>query len=151
MAGESMSVLGIPELTAALDAMGGRLDTATRVAVSQAAALAEGKARAELSRSSHARGTPTPSAPGEPPSLITGRLRGSFHVVGPTAAGAAAWMSVLGPTAVYARIQELGGETGRGHRTVLPPRPYVRPAAESLRRDPVLMELFVRAWRAAIG
>lgn len=149
--GDGITVTGLDEVMAALNGISERLDAGVEEAVWQAAALAEGKARALLSSSSHQAGTPTPSAPGDPPSLITGRLRSSFEMLGPTAAGAATWGAVLGPTAVYARIQELGGVTGRGHATVLPARPYVRPAAEALRRDPMTRELFVRACAAAIS
>jgi phage gpG-like protein len=88
----------------------------------------ERQIRVELSRSSHDRGTPTPSAPGEPPSMIsedlylsiTVRTVGDGHVQ-------------VGGTTAYARIQELGGITGRGHATTLPARPYLRPALESTR------------------
>lgn len=39
----------------------------------------------------------------------------------------------VAPTAVYSRIQELGGISGKGHRSKLPPRPYVAPSiAENL-------------------
>jgi phage gpG-like protein len=59
-------------------------------------------------------------------------------------------MSVMGPTAPYARIQELGGATGRGGATVLPARPYFIPAAERVLRGGHIAELFNRAWAEAI-
>lgn len=144
------AVTGIEELKAALTAMAARVEAATPLAVEQATALLEGKARSNLSRYSHQRGTPTPSPPGEPPALITGRLRSSFEVLGPTPAGSAAWMMLLGPTMPYARIQELGGVTGRGHATTLPARPYFRPAIEELAHDPEFLGVFTRTWARAI-
>jgi len=75
---------------------------------------------------SHPMGTPTPSPPGHPPALVTGSLIRSIHERGPQVLGPIITGSV-GPTIVYARIQELGGHAGRGHRSYLPPRPYVKP------------------------
>lgn len=146
----ALVVTGIDEVAAALKTMAARVETATGEAVMVGQALIEGRARAELSRSSHQIGTPTPSAPGQPPSLITGVLRSSFRVTGPTPAGAGRWTSVMGPTTVYARIQELGGVTGRGHHTVLPPRPYLRPAYDALVHSDALRGVFTRAWARAI-
>lgn len=144
-----VAVTGIGECVRALEAVGARVQAATPVAVLAAAALVEGRARAGLSRASHRRGTPTPSAPGSPPALVTGVLRSSFAVTGPVG-DAGSWTSVLGPTAPYARVQELGGVTGRGHAVVLPARPYLRPAAEAVRRDPALIGVFARMWGAAV-
>lgn len=145
-----MSVTGITELKRALEAMAARIEAATPFAVLAATALVEGKARENLARTSHARGTPTPSAPGQPPSRITGRLRSSFEVLGPTPAGSGAWRSVLGPTAVYARIQELGGQAGRGRSVTLPARPYLRPAFEESVHDPAFIGVFTQFWGRAI-
>lgn len=149
MAG-AVRVTGIADVQAALKAMASRIEAATPVAVAEATALVEDRARANLARTSHRRGTPTPSAPGEPPSLITGALGDSFETLGPTATGTATWRSVLGPTTVYARIQELGGQAGRGGATTLPARPYLRPAYDDAIHDPAFLELFVRAWGGAV-
>ena len=149
MAG-AMRVTGVAELMKALEAMGARVEAATPFAVAAATTLVKEKAQANLARTSHSRGTPTPSAPGQPPAMITGALRDSFDMLGPTPAGAAAWRAVLGPTAVYARIQELGGQAGRGGSVTLPARPYLRPAYDDAVHDPGFMEVFVQAWRGAI-
>lgn len=110
-------------------------------AAAQAMSLAgERGIKAELSRSSHSRGTPTPSPPGSPPAIITGSLRRSVITQPPTGGGGV-WSAAGGPTIVYSRIQELGGRAGRGHRTVLPPRPYVRPAVNQLRASGRLSEV----------
>jgi len=81
----------------------------------------------ELGLSSHGRGTPTPAAPGEPPSLITGQLRRSV-IMRPKGRAHVQ----VGATAVYARIQELGGDAGRGHSAHLPPRPYLAAALKKI-------------------
>jgi hypothetical protein len=107
--------------------------------------------KAELSRSSHSRGTKTPSPPGSPPSLISGTLRRSV-ITQPPVGGGGLWSASGGPTAVQSRIQELGGRAGRGHRTVLPPRPYVRPAVDQLRASGRLSEIASSAfYRAVFG
>lgn len=142
-----LTISGLAEAIAAMEAAQTRVEAATPQAIRTAQGLVEGEARARLSRYSHQRGTPTPSPPGQPPALITGRLRSSFDLAGPTPAGAGVWMSMLGPTAPYARIQELGGSTGRA---TLPARPYLRPAIEAVRDSGRLAETFIRAWETAI-
>jgi phage gpG-like protein len=66
---------------------------------------------------------------GEPLHIRTGRLFGSVDQTY-FSPGAVA-MAHVAPTTVYARIQELGGVSGKGHRSHLPPRPYVAPAVEA--------------------
>lgn len=149
MAG-SLKVTGVAQLTRALQAMAARVEVATPVAVKAAGDLLKSKAQTELSRTSHARGTPTPSVAPQPPAKITGHLHDTWDVLGPTAIGAAIWHEEIGPTAVYARIQELGGQAGRGHATTLPERPYLRPAFEAWIRDPATRETFAKAWARAV-
>lgn len=105
------------------------------------AALAMGEVteravRAQLSKSSHPPGTPTPAAPGGPPAMVTGRLRDSV-VTRLTGNGTA----VVGGTAPYSRIHQFGGYSGRGLNTKLPPRPYLEAAWDEAREE---------AWDAAI-
>lgn len=66
---------------------------------------------------------------GEPLHFRTGRL---FASVEQTyfSPGAVAQAHVA-PTIVYARIQELGGISGKDYRSKLPPRPYVAPSVEA--------------------
>ncbi|MFG3287254.1 hypothetical protein ACGF3G_00320 [Streptomyces sp. NPDC048179] len=151
MSGSSVEVIGLHQLTAALEGLVGTFDAATRTATAQASHLLEREIKQTLSTSSHPRGTPTPSRPGEPPSLITGTLRRSITVKGPTPLGRGRWEAQIGPTAVYGRIQELGGITGRGGATELPPRPYVRPSYEKLAASGALANLYYSAWRAAMS
>jgi phage gpG-like protein len=80
--------------------------------------------RHKLGMKSHARGTPTPSAPGTPPARISGALRGSVKADSATGGGGI-WRARSGPHGiVYAAIQNYGGVAGRNHTAHLPPRPY---------------------------
>jgi phage gpG-like protein len=150
MAG-GIRVEGLAQLNAALEGLAASLNQATRTATAQASHLLEREIKQTLSTSSHPRGTPAPSSPGEPPSLVTGTLRRSITVKGPHPLGLGRWEAEIGPTAVYGRIQELGGVTGRGGATELPPRPYVQPAFERLAATGSLARLYHSAWRAAIA
>lgn len=116
---------GVEAMRAEMQAIVGRVNAATPVGLSRALFFVEAKAKELLSLTSHLEGTPTPSAPGSPPSLISGNLRRSITVQGPVANGDD-WVGSVGPTAVYGRIQELGGMAGMG--AILPPRPYMAPA-----------------------
>ncbi|WP_158697870.1 hypothetical protein [Streptomyces prunicolor] len=144
-----VQITGLSELNGALIALERDLQRATRVATAQAAHLAEGAIKQMLSTSSHPKGTPTPSSPGDPPSLITGTLRRSIKVVGPVPAGFGRWLAEVGPTAVYGRVQELGGTAGRGVQ--LPPRPYVQPAFEQLVVTGTISRTYHLAWAAALA
>lgn len=127
---------------------------ADALAVNAAAAAANAMAeefRTELAgvtlrRSSHAAGTPTPSRPGDPPAMVTGKLARSAQVVPAVPMGTRA-VSACRVTAVYARIQSKGGtvtvkrarvlanrSTGQvfGKRVTLPARPYMEPTRDLL-------------------
>ena len=101
-----------------------------------------------LRKSAHPRGTVTPSAPGEPPALVTGTLRRSAQIVPAVTAGSRAVASVR-VGVVYARIQEKGGTvsakrsaylkfqypSGTWHAVKsvkIPARPYMRPTRDLL-------------------
>lgn len=110
-----------------------RLDRATRDGVNAGLALAERETKINLMRRSHPRGTKTPSPPGEPPAMITGHMARSVRTGPATPAGRYRWEGKTGATVVQARIQQLGGWAGRGHRSYLPPRPYLVPLSRSAR------------------
>ena len=145
-----MPVSGGDELRDALTAMAARVRAVTPDAVEDATDVVKEVVYESLVRLQHERGTPTPSMPGEPPAKISGDLADSLTVVGPSEVSAGQFMTVMGPRTVYARIQELGGDAGRGHRSHLPERPYLRPATEAAVDDPAVREVFVRAWAAAL-
>lgn len=98
----------------------------------------------QLMQREHAKGTPTPSAPGEPPAMITGGLKASVRIEPARVIGPGMAEGRVGPTKPYSRIQELGGTAGHGAQ--LPARPYVKPAL-ALALAQVLAE-FIAAWSA---
>lgn len=109
---------------AGLEDLRRRLDSARDAGAMAAGLVIERQIKAQLSLSAHPPGTPTPSAPGSPPAVVTGTLRRS--VTTERKVGRRGPYVAVGPTAVYGRIQELGGRAGRG--AYLPARPYVAPA-----------------------
>lgn len=143
----TVAVDGADEFCAALDALEQRLTSATRKATKDGMALLQRRAHSRLSRYYHPPRTPTPSPPGEPPARINGHLRGSLTPTGPVPTGSG-FSGQVGPTAVYSRIQELGGRAGRNHSVTLPPRPYLAPTVRDARDD--LRRLYVEAWTRAM-
>lgn len=91
----------------------------------------------------HPKGTPTPSVPGTPPAIVTGELRRSVKT-SPVQQGFKGYQVMVGPTKIYARVQELGG----GPRN-LPARPYVRPTMEESKDD--VRKLFINELRSVIA
>jgi phage gpG-like protein len=138
-----LKVSGLDELRASLLASVGRADELTRVATVAGLAEIETSIKNQLRKTSHQKGTPTPSAPGQPPSLITGNLMRSFALQGPVG-GDGRYTGTVGPTAVYSRIQELGGVCGRNRAVRLPARPYVQPGLDEAR--PKVHAGFIAAW-----
>jgi hypothetical protein len=134
------SVFGVSEVKAALDRIVAQSTAASVRIVKRAEAVVEANAKRQLKLKGHKRGTPTDSAPGEPPSTISGTLGRSIRSDVPSLSGFVATGRVY-PTAVYARIQELGGNG-------LPPRPYMQPGYEaSLSR---MQEIATEEWGRAI-
>ena len=129
--------------------------------------LAVATVQLELSRRSHAKGTPA-GPPGEPPSVVDGHLRRSITVTPPLSMGSHKYMVAVGGTIVYARIHELGGvivprsarmlhwvdASGTHHfarQVTIPPRPYLRPAAEKLKASGQLGVVAGKAWWAVMN
>jgi phage gpG-like protein len=101
----------------------------------------------KLSQRSHARGTPTPSAPGTPPARISGALEGSV-TASQASGGGGVWRAHSGPHGVvYAAIQNFGGTAGRNHASHLPPRPYEATDADQAPVSRAAAEAFHRAMR----
>lgn len=154
MAAIKVQVDGAPQWWAAVEQMRGRVRAATDKAVNDGLHEIQLKAQQNLTFYSHPRGTPTPSAPGEPPALISGALRRSIKVRR-TKRGPGVYEGRVGPTIIYGRIQELGGRLGHNPRHgmwrqpgYLPPRPYLRPAVISVL--PKIRQIFLDAWARAI-
>lgn len=129
---------------AALKAWGEKADEVTGGAVDSVLRLIVRQERTLLNLGSHPRGTKTGSPPGSPPWRISGDLGDSVRADRAKRRGPGVWFGQAGPTAIYARIQELGGDTGRGHRTHLPPRPHLYPAVRLVR--PAMRDEFYKAW-----
>lgn len=147
----TVKIEGVADLMAALGRMSRRVDAGSRIATGAAAHLIEAKTKEKLTTYSHKKGEPTPSPPGQPPALVTGTLRRSIKVTGPTPTGGPyAYEAQIGPTVVYGRIQELGGVCGRGRATTLPARPYLSPAFDDVTKSGELKRIFTTAWTAAI-
>lgn len=138
---------GADAWVAAVERLRARLHEATDHAVDDGLALIQRGAQKNLTKYTHPRRTPTPSTPGEPPALISGALRRSV-VARRALHGPQVYSGGVGPTIVYGPIQERGGATGRGHRTILPARPYLAPAARDAAA--AIRKLFADAWSAAI-
>lgn len=137
---------GIDDAIAKLRRLRDRAPETADLAAAAMAAVAMAAVQRELGRTSHDPGTLTPSQPGEPPSLITGQLRRSV-IMKPKGPGHVQ----VGATTVYARIQELGGWTGRGHATYLPPRPYLKAALVKLAESGELTKAAAKVIRAQMG
>lgn len=140
---------GVPRWERAVDELVLRLSEATYLATSYALHLLEREEKVLLTTYPHPKGTPTPSPPWiGPVGLISGHLRRGVRVDGPWQMSMTMVEGEVGPTAVYARIQELGGYTGRGHRTFLPPRPYHRPTLDASLSE--IHQAYADAWARAI-
>ena len=116
MATLEFDLLGVPEFTAALEAMAGRVDRATQMAVRDAALVIQRQAQANAS-----------GRPG--PRVRTGTLRRSIRVGGPRRVSTG-WEERVGPTVIYSRRIELGfdGTDAIGRTYHQPPYPYFGPA-----------------------
>lgn len=116
-----------------------------RAAAEAMASAARDEIQRKLGQRSHARGTPTPSAPGTPPARISGALQGSIHA-DPPAGGGGVWYAYVGPRGVvYAAIQQRGGVAGRNHASHLPPRPYMDASGAYARISQASASAFYRA------
>lgn len=128
MAGVRMELDGVESFHARMGRLYAALDAGARRAVNKGAQEYQKAIVRQLRLRTHPLGTPTPSAPGEPPALITGHMMRSVRLKAARTVSAHVYEAGAGPTAVQSGIQEKGGRTGAGHRTYLPPRPYVGPA-----------------------
>lgn len=155
----------------AMVALGQRFERQTYRATNQGVLLIERLGKLYLRTFTHRRGTKTPSPVGGPPALVSGHLRRTWRTrlarpgIRPFTVEAS-----TGPTAVYSRIQELGGTIvqtrtrtvrrrpgsdpgafGKVTHTVtirIPKRPYVKPMTLAARRQ--IHRMYIVAWTQAI-
>lgn len=118
-----------------------------------------------LVRTSHKRGTQTPSMPGQPPALVGGHLKRAMRLYPAWSTGPGTAESRVVPLIVYARIQELGGTVhasgkalhwvmnGKGYfaqSVTLPPRPYMRPTHRKTVEDGRLRNAAIKELRGLV-
>jgi phage gpG-like protein len=122
--------------------------------------------KVKLTSSSHPEGTRTPSAPGEPPSLVSGKLRRSLKRTPAMATAPGCATCVLGSSLICAPVHEFGPVTitakrfpqlGNptagffGKRVTIPRRPYVAPAMLEYVTSGMATRVAAEAWAAALG
>lgn len=155
-------IRGVDRFNAQLAEIARRMDRATDVGVDDGLTLVQEEAARLLTEKTHPPGTPTPSAPGEPPALISGALRRSIRARRDPSSGGI-HRGRIGPTIVYGRIQELGGTIvprtarmlswmGGGVRHFarsvhLHARPFMKPAVDASR--PRVRARFRELWQTA--
>lgn len=142
-----MPVDGVEAMLAGFKKMVAAADYAGQRVVLRSQTTFEAAAKKSYTQA-HRRGTATPSRPGTPPAAVSGTLRRSWRSDTPTRVGLG-WSGRTFPTTVYARIQELGGTTGRGGATVLPARPVLKPTLRAVR--PALTRIHSEEFGKAIG
>ena len=114
------------------------------LAARRGAAVLERAAKLKLTENGeHQAGTPTPSAPGTPPAIITGALRASIKSTKPRRIGFGTYVVLVGPTVKYGRVQELGGGNN------LPARPYMEPAIQDSREE--IYKVYQEVWKRSVG
>lgn len=127
---------------------------------------AETAVKVTLSSSTHPPGTTTPSDPGQPPSLITGRLRRSITRTPPRLTEPGAAMCLVGSVVIYASVHEFGPVTitarrfpqlGNpqvgffGRQVIIPRRPFLEPATRRLESTGIARRVTEAAFRDALG
>jgi phage gpG-like protein len=157
-------VSGVDRWVEQMEAIVGSLQRGTlRVTRSSLTQIQE-DAQNFLAAKTHPPLTRTPSLSGQPPALISGALRRSIKVRMTQNGAGGVYAGLVGPTIVYGRIQELGGEihakTGpfltwltvggwvSKPMVVLPPRPFMLPAVELNRY--AIRERFIAVWSIAL-
>jgi hypothetical protein len=145
----TLTTTGYAAWVDAMDAIERELHPAAERAVSRGLDEIQRSALVVLSRTSHEVGERTESPPGEPPAWVTGNLARSYEQHGPDWVTADVVEGTVGPTAIYARIQELGGDVYAinypqlgnpevgffGDHVYIPARPYVEPVVDGAREE----------------
>jgi phage gpG-like protein len=137
----------------ALAAWASRMGAATEAAVEEAADTLVTTTQGNLSHAGTYRppsarpGSPMSSEPGTPPALQSGYLRDRILKILEGEIDSGVYQARVYPSTVYARIQELGGVAGKGHRSHLPARPYFEVSIDECRGE--MRSAFVAGWSKA--
>src|ERR1017187_275061 len=155
MAGIHVEIEGVSEAISALEKLKAKVTLATREATAKSGSVLQATAVAEFNH-------------GDAPHTRTGNLQRSIRTWPVVQEGPARYRVQVNPTAIYSRIQELGGTitpkekdflswigvradgtVGRIYKrsVTLRPRPYLRPATESM--GPKMEIVYGTAWRSA--
>lgn len=119
---------------------------APKAAIEASTRAAETITKLALSQYSHSAGTPTPSPPGSPPAIVSGKGRQSIHRSPAARVAPATYVQTLGSLLLYMSVQERGAvirvkskrvlanvQTGQvfgpGPVTI-PARPWLKPSVE---------------------
>jgi hypothetical protein len=132
----------VSAFNAGLRAWGERAHAATEQGVQKAGSELKAVIQDNLARSHY----PPASEPGTPPAYRSGFLHDNVYQRTRELSGG--FQERVYPSTVYARIHELSGWAGAGHRSFLPKRPYVGPALEEY--TPQFRGVMVKAWRGAL-
>lgn len=130
---------GVSEFEGSVDALIVRMMVATNTGLTEAGHVVEARTKMNAS-----------GRPG--PNVVSGTLRRSIHVEGPSNYGTDGRKVEIGPSVIYGRRVELGftGADSLGRNYATPGFPYLAPALETLRTT-LLPGIFQQAWAAAIA
>jgi len=158
---------GFGDAEAALErfAASARAGGAAAAANAMAGRFVDHEQKVTLNRSTHARGSRGAAPRGSPPARVSGWLAASFQIDRAAPGGDSA-SALAGPTAIYSRLQELGGGITKDpgfmhwvdyggpqyrHFVYVGPHPYMRPGVEAVIADGSLRAAAAEAFAAATG
>lgn len=128
----------------ALKATENKIDKAVKYATQQVGMEANRQMKKQI-KGGHKRGTPTPSAPDNPPTNITGYLRRSIRASRVTGFEGR-YQVTVGPYANYARSLEYGNPRWRSGVKY----PFVEPTAKLLSENNYARNIYFRAISSAL-
>lgn len=137
-----MATVEVGEFVAGLKAWGERAHAATKTGVQEGGKQLQAVIETSLDRTHY----PPVSEPGTPPAYRSGALHDS--VLQRTVDLGTGFQQRVYPSTVYARIHELSGWAGRGHKSFLPERKYLQPSLDEF--EPDFRPIMLDAWRGAL-
>ena len=162
-----MSANAARDVAAQLRLLQQRAATSAPLAACQALGqAAETAVKVKLTSSTHAASEPTPSRPGQPPSLVTGTLRRSVRRTPSRLIDEGYALCTVGSVLIYGRVHEFGPVTIHarnfpqlgnpevgffGRQVTIPRRPWLAPSTELLISSGIATRVSVAAWMDAMG